>query len=176
MIPRVHGNGFIQLSLTDKIRLHVWPDESYPLKRQKVYTGIHTHRFDYESTLISGKLIHRVYSFYLSDDYTHVLYEPTEDERLASTGRKGVLEISSETVLEPGKKYGFEPGLFHEIILDAPLSCTLMEKKTTYKIPVYIAVRAGEEPDNDFDRDIDNPEEMLWAIIRIALKRAGRSL
>ncbi len=59
-VPRVHGNGFIQLDLTDRTRLHVW-HPSVP--RQKVATQIHDHVFSFESCCIVGRLINVVYKF-----------------------------------------------------------------------------------------------------------------
>ena len=181
MTPRVHGNGFIQLALTDKIRLHVWPDHTYTLKRQSVYTGIHTHRFAYKSTLISGELIHKTYRFCKTSDSlvvqpTHRLYIPGDDERLHPTDYIGHLLVLKELVLKPGDEYTFRANQFHEIVLAASLSVTLMEKRhVTSEVP-YVAVEIGKEPDNEFDRDDDNAEEHLWKIIKVALKRAGRGL
>ena len=55
--PRVHGNGFIQLDLTDRRRLHVWGDHRIP--RQSVPSTIHDHTFSFKSTIILGQLVHR---------------------------------------------------------------------------------------------------------------------
>ena len=57
--PRVHGNGFIQLDLTERSRLHVWGDPRIP--RQKVSTPIHDHVFGFTSTIIVGRLINVIY-------------------------------------------------------------------------------------------------------------------
>jgi len=181
MIPRVHGNGFIQLGLTDKIRLHVWPDHTYTLKRQVVDTGIHTHRFAYKSTLLTGGLVHREYAFtkYLperTDEITHRLFMPGKDERLYPTMDFGTLRLLSELLLKPGDEYTFGPNRFHEIVLVASLSATLMEKIYELDDPPMVAVKIGKTPDNTFDRDDDNSEEHLWKIIKVALKRAGRQL
>lgn len=47
--PRVHGNGFIQLDVTPRTRLHFWSPE---IPRQKVATPIHDHVFGFVSYVI----------------------------------------------------------------------------------------------------------------------------
>lgn len=178
MKPRVHGNGFIQLALTDTIRLHVWPDHTYPIKRQKVNTAIHTHRFSFKSKVISGELIHRVYRFQKLADMpiatppTHKLYIPGDDERLYPTHQVGTFSIVDEVILKPGDEYTFNSGKFHATFPVADLSATLMEKRSISYDEVYVGCSMDEEPDNEFDRDDDNSEALLWGIIIQALARA----
>lgn len=179
MKPRVHGNGFIQFPLTENLRLHVWPDHSIPVRRQKVYTGIHTHRFSYRSVVIQGKLIHREYAWksahlYEPVEVTHRLFNPGEaagfEEMLFPTNEVGSLREVKEKVLEKGDGYSFPANAFHEIIPIAPLSVTLMEKTQVSNSRVYVACRMGEQPDNTFERDVEGEEELLWEIIVAALR------
>jgi len=58
--PRVHGNGFVQLDLTERSRLHIWGDPRIP--KQKVATPIHDHVFGFESTIIVGRVISLTYA------------------------------------------------------------------------------------------------------------------
>lgn len=180
MKPRVHGNGFIQLELTDDIRLHVWPDHTYPIKKQKVDTGIHTHRFSFKSTVISGELVHITYRFHHAAyskpliQPTHRLYTPGDDERLTPTEIIGTLSMLDQLTLKPGDEYFFNAGKFHATLPVADLSATLMEKRTVVSGPVYVVCRIDEGPDNKFDRDTDNSEIFLWGIINEALRRGGK--
>ena len=58
LIPRLHGNGFIQLDLNGKDRLHVWhPD----LPKQEFPTPIHDHKFSFKSHILYGELTHIEY-------------------------------------------------------------------------------------------------------------------
>lgn len=182
MKPRVHGNGFIQLELTESIRLHVWPDHTYPIKKQKVDTGIHTHRFSFKSTVISGELVHITYRFHMIRDGsnlilgrpTHRLYTPGDDERLKPTEMIGQLSLLDKLILKPGDEYTFNAGKFHATLPVADLSATLMEKRSVGTGPVYVVCRIDEGPDNEFDRDTDNSEIFLWGIINEALRRGGK--
>ena len=56
----LHGLGFIQLQLEGGQRLHVWHPS---LPRRKCYeeSFIHDHRFSFESTVLVGSLVNRVY-------------------------------------------------------------------------------------------------------------------
>src|SRR3546814_6146607 len=57
--PRVHGNGFIQLDLTERGRLHIWGAPRIP--RQKTATPIHDHVFGFESTVAVGRPVNLVF-------------------------------------------------------------------------------------------------------------------
>jgi hypothetical protein len=172
MRPRVHGNGFIQLEMTKRIRLHVWPGPGQELKKQKVHTGIHTHRFNFRSAVIKGEVLHKEFNFQFHRDGTHRLYSPTANERLAPTNKVGDLFLKRSTIITEGQEYTFAAGLFHETIANDS-SITLMEKTDVFDIPVYVACPVDEEPDNIFDRDEDNPDRALWAMIFNAMTAKG---
>ncbi len=167
MRPRVHGNGFIQLALTDRIRLHVWFKRS--LLKQVVYTGIHNHRFRFRSTVLRGEIIHRELDFHHHWDGPYRLYKPRPDETLEATARVGFFTVKRETVLRAGDEYVFLEGKFHETVPVADLSVTLMEKTDVFDIPVMVACPADGEPDNEFDRDAHD-ENDLWMMITKALR------
>lgn len=57
--PRYHGNGFIQLYLADDVRLHVWHPQFRPIRNHNAM--VHTHRYDVNSTVYAGRLLHRTY-------------------------------------------------------------------------------------------------------------------
>lgn len=171
MRPRVHGNGFIQLEMTKRIRLHVWPEVGQELKSQKVYTGIHTHRFNFRSAVIKGSLVHREYHFQPAKDGAYRLYTPTSNERLEATGRVGNMVVRKTIALVEGQEYTFAAGLFHETLSGGAV--TLMEKTDQFDIPVYVACPVDKEPDNIFDRDEDNTDRTLWAMIFNAMTARG---
>lgn len=56
---RYHGNGFIQMKLTNNERIHVWHPE-FPVRDNHTGT-IHSHRFDISSNILLGTLVHTVY-------------------------------------------------------------------------------------------------------------------
>jgi hypothetical protein len=71
--PRVHGNGFVQLDLVGGTRLHLFGHPEVP--HQESYTGIHDHRFSFESKILCGVLTNQVYAMG-SGPPTHHVYSP----------------------------------------------------------------------------------------------------
>lgn len=84
--PRVHGNGFIQLDLTDRRRLHIWGDPRIP--RQRVPSTIHDHTFNFSSRVYRGQIIHREIALEPHPDGAYRLYQAVcrhgEDTRLVA--------------------------------------------------------------------------------------------
>ena len=187
-IPRVHGNGFIQLDLTKTTRLHVFGDPR--IARQKTRTPIHDHVFSFESRVIVGRLINIVYEF-----TERPKQSPTAEFRIYSSQ----IDEGDNTVLVPGDTYGSVSPVqtdmvmastcmggnkydmpaywFHESIpLDGPVATIITKQGPTQAqgggVP-RIAVPVGVEPDNEFDRHRDMPESLLWSIIEETL--AGRT-
>lgn len=177
-VPRVHGNGFIQLDLEPGTRLHVWGHRNLP--RQTVDTGIHDHKFGFRSTAIVGRVVNILWTTidYPEETYpgvaSHKVYVPrgssikSENTTLSDSGeRVKAYPASSRTVLI-GEAYYMEPRAFHETISDRP-SATIMTKG--YEVPhvARILVPMGQEPDNDFNRDAF-PVARLWEIIEEVLR------
>lgn len=177
--PRVHGNGFIQLDLTDTTRLHVWGDKRIP--RQNVYTPIHDHVFGFKSTLIVGRLINVVYGFHRQEFGDYRVYEPSiregEDTVLAATKeRVRVFPIRADIVEQNtgNKNYEMDPFIFHETFVTEP-SITIIQKTGPTlaqgaTVKPRVLVRYDQEPDNEFNRYAADPE-LLWRIIERVLKR-----
>jgi hypothetical protein len=181
--PRVHGNGFIQLDLTEETRLHIWGDPRIP--RQKVSTQIHDHVFGFESTIIVGRLINVVYTAVPSKNGAFSVYIPEirdrEDTVLNDTMlRVDVAPVHTDVVQWHNMRalYTIRPFEFHEsfapdgpaatiITKDAPTQAQGAEKAPRVLVPV------GQEPDNEFNR-YDADEDLLWKIIEETLKRRGR--
>jgi len=170
MTPRVHGNGFIQLDLTETTRLHVWGDPRIP--RQRVMTPIHSHVFDFTSTVYKGRLIHIEYNVVSSETGTFQMYQvnPTDNDNtiLVNTGYYYNIIPYHTKVIEKGQSYSFTANRFHENLAAEP-TVTIMEKYGSTLAenpngprPNVLAPR-NIEPDNTFDRYHD--ESLLWSII-----------
>ena len=151
---RLHGNGFIQMDLVPGVRLHVWGDR-VPAG-QRVYTGIHDHRFGFTSRVLHGVMVNVDLIVGTGDDFE--LWTPesrpgTEDTKLQPTGEFCDFEIGTVLSVHAGQVYSFPPYLFHETYTRG-LTVTLMTK--TFSDPAYrvrVAVPCGTRPDNLFDRD-----------------------
>lgn len=187
--PRVHGNGFIQLDLDERVRLHVFGDPRIP--HQKYPTPIHDHVFGFTSHILRGRLINIEYTegswpgpieainlpvgaFY--EPQTRMLGEDLcEDTVLQQTdaGSYGLF-VNDIQVIHAGDHYRCEPCVLHESI--APeIAVTVIQKDGPTVLQGAAArprvfVPAGGQPDNEFNRYTAAPPEALWQIIREALK------
>ena len=59
--PRLHHNGFVQLDLPNRVRLHVWPE--HPPKRPNVLGMIHDHVYGFDSEILRGSIQNLIYEF-----------------------------------------------------------------------------------------------------------------
>ena len=192
--PRLHGNGFLQLDIRVHLdedakvykdgRLHIWSRKLLPY-RQTVYTGIHDHVFDFESFILTGELIHRVFTpEYISeiDDYTKAqilngdylynaqaynMYMATprdrEDTELVKMNNHLCYVTEGEIAeyhYSKDERYIFEAFRFHETVAET-YTATLMFKTASYPCRPRILCKYGEEPDNKFSR-YQVSEEILW--------------
>lgn len=173
-VPRVHGNGFIQVDLNKEgtKRLHVWDDD---VPRQKVATPIHDHVFNMTSEVILGTLIHEVLLTH-SDSFhgTHKVYRARREEGTQNTTLErvpGIVRLSTRErlILAEGSVYYFEAGRLHQTD-HRGTTATIMEKidaPAGYGTP-RVLVPKGEEPDNEFRRD-NHDVRLLWQIIGKAI-------
>jgi len=168
MIPRVHGNGFIQLEITDRTRIHVWPYKDDRLKVQQTYTGIHSHRFSFTSLILQGALLHKRYEFILGGSGKYRLWVPDKKEGLAPTEIYGDLKPTGQVLHRAGDVYTMEAGEIHEAEpYDGPAVTFMTKIPSGWEVyPPVIVILKDEKPDNDFDRDLSNDPKVLWEIIK----------
>lgn len=164
---RVHGNAFLQLDLPNDQRLHIWPEER--LETQKVYTGIHNHRFSFVSKILLGRLTHIEYDVQPSDNGSYHLYKTirTKDgESLAqASASRFKLTGRREFRLAQGSYYEFSWNEFHESY-GTGLTATLMEKTAVNEdIDVLTLCPWDKEPDLEYDWFSFN-DDYLWDIIK----------
>lgn len=178
--PRVHGNGFIQLDLDERQRLHIWGDPRIP--KQSVGTTIHDHVFAFDSIILVGRLLNVVYSVNKvahSGDYT--VYTPTlrqgEDTMLEPTDIDVIarpLRVELVQVHTRYDSYHMPAFEFHETFTTEPSATVITKTGRTQaqgsKIFPRVLVPIYEEPDNKFTR-YDVHEDNLWRIIEDTLDR-----
>lgn len=166
--PRLHGNGFIQLDIDDIHRLDVWPE--IEIHAQKVNTQIHSHKFDFYSKVLLGKLLHITYDLVPNMSAGQFqLYNtvPTKGEdtelRIFSYGKYDIFHTGSY-VLAKDSSYIFNAGRFHETS-NLGLTATLLTKRNINNgIEPLVVCGIDKSPDNAFNRyQVD--EEVLWSEI-----------
>lgn len=169
--PRIHGNGFIQVDLTTKVRMHFWGPT---IPRQKVPTPIHDHTFGFESHCIAGNLVNILYNTTPAarGHETHRVYRAQirkgEDTILVPDEGRGVLlQPSYAHVIPWGARYQMIPGDIHQSLGDVPAITVIKKDNLTLAqggSSPRIFVPVGAQPDNSFHRDAF-PTEFLWAWI-----------
>lgn len=176
--PVLHGNGFLQFQFDDdnSQRLHIWSRE---LPRQKVATQIHNHTFGFQSEILYGSLLNRIYS--IQHQYLDALHyiceavavpESKDTNLIAIVGGNPYAKVTRkyDQVLDTGNIYDMPPFEYHESIPITDLVVTFMTK--TIKVPNFkarVLCKIGENPDNDFSRhalDID----LAWNVFEKASK------
>lgn len=182
-IPRVHGNGFIQLDLAPRSRLHVWGDPRIP--KQKTRTPIHDHVFGFKSTILFGRMLNVVYDIvpHISGDYdvyTSVIRDRDDSSLEDTMQRVHIVQNHVDLVRWNSARatYVIRPFEFHESIpLEGPAATVIIKDGLTQaqgaKAQPRILVPVGITPDNEFSR-YDADPDLLWRIIEDTLKLRTR--
>lgn len=174
-MPTMHPNGFVQYPLNEDYRLHIWAPGMPP--GQLVHTPIHDHTFDFESTVIIGKLeqisykVARQYFTHSDEETSHWLWGAADILQPVSGGVE--LEREERLVLAPGSVYRFPAGKFHESH-GIGFTVTIMHKTARNVTPwAYVAVPWGMEPDNEFRRDQYHPDILMQWVERTKTELFG---
>lgn len=170
----LHGLGFLQVKLGGLQRLHVWhPD--LPRRRCFEHSGIHDHRFGFDSTVLVGTQINEVHYDDNFEPATHRAFLH-EGARNPATGNRpwimsGMLRVSPSytEVFEAGETYHMDPYVFHSTTPGGDgRVATLMVKTSEGDTGARSLCRIGVEPDVDFCRTQMDADEM-WAAVRDVL-------
>lgn len=148
---RVHGNGFMQLDVDDRRRLHFWGH--YAIPRQQHRTTIHDHIFSFESTVLKGQLVNvTLVTLQYGIDYK---VHRVEDALLVDSGDYCSLRVSKTETVWAGDGYRCNAGEIHDTLVVCP-TITLLHKLdmvfTGISNGARVFVPWGTYPDNDFDR------------------------
>ncbi len=175
----LHGLGFLQVELTDHLRIHVWhPD--LPRRRCFEHSSIHNHRFGFESTVLVGEIVNRIVaprqSRALDQEASYHLY--SHEGPRGPHGNRGWLQgprgpwqfiYVSATVYLPGQKYSMIPYVYHRTeITRHGRAATLMFKTEEHELPASSSCLVGVEPDETFDR-FQMADDDMWAVVRDVL-------
>ncbi len=175
----LHGLGFLQIQLTDQLRIHVWhPD--LPRRRCFKHSSAHNHRFGFESTVLAGIIVNHIMAPItttgINKDEQYYLYKH-DGPRGSHGNRAWMIDESgpwrfvhvSATSYVAGQKYPMLPYVYHETAIPGGgKAATLMHKTEEHKTPAHSACRVGVEPDETFDR-FQMTNDDMWAIVRDVL-------
>lgn len=172
--PRVHGNGFLQIDVTERSRVHVWGHPDIP--QQKASTPIHDHVFGFTSLVVTGRMVSIPYDILEGGEYEWSVYEAVtrdrEDTVLQDTGKRCRIHPKRPDVTLPGRNYTVPPFEFHEAFVSEP-TITMMQKDGPTlaqgaKAAPRVLVHRGTKPDNDFSR-FHYLTDDLWNIVEEVL-------
>ena len=178
--PRVHNNGFIQLDLSQRRRLHVW---HFDIPENPENAPFHDHVFGFRSWALVGKLTNIIYELdFNKRDFE--IYTPRItkgcDSALEPTGKFCGIKPKTTNVIAPKgnsdnlpDSYGIEPFEFHGTFVSEPTvtvidktAPTLAQNPTGPRPRVLMPV--GNKPNSSYSQYSINPEE-LWRIIEEVL-------
>ena len=165
----LHGLGFLQVQLSDQLRIHVWhPD--LPRRLCFEHSSVHNHRFGFQSTVLAGSVLNHVVAPILvagidkGDQY--YLYE---HPWFPATGGPWRFVHVSSMSYEAGQSYSMLPYVYHETaIVGHGRAATLMRKTEEHEAPAHSACRVGVRPDEAFDR-FQMSDDDMWAVVRDVL-------
>lgn len=175
--PRVHGNGFIQLDLDDRWRLHIWGDSRIP--SQSVPSDIHDHVFGFDSFLLTGAITNIIWGVSEDADGSYEMLVPVirqgEDTILSHTDRfcnAKVHRMDFMSRLTGNTHYRMEPFVFHSTVAHEPAATLIYKDGATQAQGAFrtpsVLIAKGLQPDNNFDRYAADPN-LLWQIIEETL-------
>lgn len=175
-VPRVHGNGFIQVDLSPETRAHFWGPM---IPRQKVSSPIHDHSFGFTSKVLAGEIIQIEYwplPVMRASHATHRVHTAQvragEDTILVPTGDFVRLRCTQAFPVGRGHNtYRMLPGDIHETYAFCPAISVIEKDGMTLAQggpAPRVFVPLGLEPDNEFRRDAFPPEH-LWVSIQNVL-------
>ena len=174
LVPRYHGNGFVQLYLNDDHRLHVW----HPLLpvSEENNSRIHDHMWDMASQVLLGQLGHITYALDFEDS-SHDMYAINQPEARRQSDNDVVFTFQDTVaaratgnyLMNTGSIYHFQHGLFHQsVVADGVLAASLLRKGPDILEYPRMLVASGEEPFQAFGKGVAPPEADLWEALREA--------
>jgi hypothetical protein len=170
--PRVHPNGFIQLDLVDRLRLHVWSDR--PLRARGKSASVHDHVYGFTSDVRLGTLVHREIRLYEHPEGEYELYA-VESYAVAGRsmplrpidGKRHKIVSTVERRLVAPVRYAFPAFAFHEAWA-VGLTATVIAIDEPDRTRAARVLRPfGQPPVAEvFERDGGTGErDMLWDVI-----------
>lgn len=155
----VHGNGFLQLQINERQRIHIWHPS---IPKQKYPTPIHDHKFSFHSTIIFGRLLNVRYSVDrapITGGYRVFMpgrnTTPNIDAKLVRhEHHPDTVRISECSQLVHGQyeTYHMPSKQFHETIAIGP-TVTLMNMGDVFtNYTPRILCPVNQHPDNEFNR------------------------
>ncbi len=175
--PRFHGNGFIQLYLSERKRLHIWSPNLPPIRSHNA--RIHDHRYDMISEILWGKLQHTTFDVCImsTGNYDMIQLDGASEVR-HKPGHilldKYSREIKHQYCFAKGSSYSFNRHLFHDSAADT-FTVTIMTKgaENSDSFARIIVPTGTKQPTHAFAPEYQPTQKLLWQEIEFACQRCG---
>jgi hypothetical protein len=174
-VPRVHGNGFIQLDVHDTLRLHFWGHPEIP--RAVPTTPIHDHVFSFTSEVVMGSIMNINYTIKDNPHGLYAVYKASPVKLgengwgIEPTGEVCDLVHLDHIVYRAGARYFMPKDVLHEtnfqewavtaVFKHGP---TLAQNPDGAKPRIMVPRCTPLNNYNGFDRNSHEPNK-LWGII-----------
>lgn len=175
--PRFHGNGMIQLPLSEKTRLHVY----HPAMPPKVQNAqIHDHCWPMWSRVLHGRLSQRMYSEATYPEGGYQISQPVVEGWHTWLYRYKPRMVGSQEMVA-GVKYYLPARQFHEVeahgmTITHVVKGERIDDDSVAKALPRILHPYGAEPDDAYAERDDISDGDLWQCIREAYDAMGRDI
>ena len=175
---RWHGNGFIQVHLSDLERIHIWSRRFQPTVKN---AQIHDHRWGFVSRVLYGTLENAIYNLDYSEKGAYKIWmckHGAEKDQGLSLDGCADLTFQAREVIKKGDTYEMHAATFHRSTPLTPLVVTHMVRSETFP---HKTARVGclrdEEPDIAYGKitppQSEMAEEVIWVLSRVLVGIKG---
>jgi hypothetical protein len=166
--PKFFGLGFIQCKINDQERMHFYHHSLVPTVNLE--EEVHNHRYDFESTILMGKINNKKYQFIEDDNNpTHFLQNESCNELIKvekSNNIYGRIVLESDECISKDETYLMKFNEFHTFHTN---KCITYLKRSSYKQDTAQVIRPiNSEIICPFSIKLSHQE--CWDIINDCLK------
>lgn len=175
--PRLHPNGFIQLDLPGRRRLHVWPD--MPIRGGVMGEPIHDHVYGFTSSVGLGTLVNRTIRLVEHPEGEYELHgipsyavDPRDFALKRLDDKRYRIASTVEIRMTAPARYEMEPFEFHETEAIGLTATVIALGEPDPSRLARVACRVGRVPTGAFRREEPGERDRLWTFIARACREA----
>lgn len=137
--PAYFGLGFIQCKINQYERIHIYHPDLMPIVN--IEEEVHNHRYDFESTILLGRMNNKKYQFVKDINPTHYLQNESCNESIKVDKKDNVdgkVMLISEKWINQGETYFMKFDEFHTFQTS---KCITYLKRSDYKQDMAQVIR-----------------------------------
>ena len=156
------GLGFIQLKIDETYRLHFYSPEL-----PAITEDIHNHRYNFESTILKGHFVNRIYTIDEHDEGGYIMVNESCNPNISAPKLDKSCDVRMTFVgmYRTGQSYHMPDTAFHTVRAE---DCITLLKRGDYTKEYAQIILPKEKPSVcPFSKKI--PEEELWKLMQAML-------